>query len=60
MKAVLTSKSSTGKFIPARGKLKDKVRNILYVSGERHRRPQSGNETEEEGGAVLGLLQAFI
>ncbi|KAL4720721.1 hypothetical protein ACJJTC_002085 [Scirpophaga incertulas] len=37
MKAVPTSKSATGRYIPAKGKLVDKVRNLLYISGAKRR-----------------------
>ncbi|KAI8427482.1 hypothetical protein MSG28_002015 [Choristoneura fumiferana] len=53
MRAVPTAKSISGKYIPAKGKLVDKVRNLLYISGEKHRRPKSTqripeNELENE------------
>ncbi|XP_073954135.1 uncharacterized protein [Choristoneura fumiferana] len=47
MKAVPTSKSSTGKYIPAKGKLVDKVRNLLYIS-EAKRRTKLTTKYENE------------
>ncbi|XP_047988270.1 uncharacterized protein LOC125234283 isoform X1 [Leguminivora glycinivorella] len=37
MKAVPTCKSASRKYVPAKGKLVDKVRNLLYISGAKRR-----------------------
>jgi hypothetical protein len=58
VKAIPTCKSLSGRYIPAQGKLADKVRNLLYISGERRRSSKnkitdaSGDLSETE---ILGL-----
>lgn len=41
MKAVPTSKSASGRYVPSKGKLVDKVRNLLYISGAKRRSTKS-------------------